>query len=104
MPDPHDTESPERSAEEYRGERDMDRFWATAKLSREPLKQLWYVPVLLVLVVISIPWYRVGQEDSAYFLGLPVWVWIPLACTLGLSILTTIAALKFWGDDDPGSD
>ncbi len=95
----------EDSKHEYAGERDMDRFWETARLEREPARQWWYIPLVLGLILISIPWYAARYfAAEAAFLGLPLWIWIPIACTLALSILTAIAALGFWGDGDSDSD
>ncbi len=117
-------EDPKR---EYADERDMDRFWAVARLEREPARQWWYIPFVLVLILVSIPWYaaphfvelgevQVGSflastrvdalslDLDALFLGLPVWIWIPIVCTLGLSILTSVAVLRFWRDGDSDSD
>ena len=111
-------EDPKR---EYAGERDMDHFWDVAQLKREPARQWWYIPLILVLILVSIPWFgaahtRVDGEYGsvsiqygpvnweAVHLGLPVWIWIPLVCTLGLSILTSVAILRFWRDDDSEPD
>lgn len=90
--------------DEYCDERDMDRFWEVAKLDREPFLQRWYIPAVLFLIVISIPWYRSGNETGTLIFGLPLWIWVPLVCTLGLSILTSLAILRFWKDNDPGSE
>ena len=89
---------------EYDDERDMDRFWEAAQLDREPVKQLWYVPGLILLIILSIPWYRSAGETGRVILGLPTWIWVPLACALGVSILTAFAALRFWRQDDTDSD
>lgn len=103
MADAPDTEEPTRP-EEYCDERDMDRFWEVAKLDREPFLQRWYIPSVLFLIVISIPWYRSGSETGTLILGMPLWIWVPLVCTLGLSILTSLAILRFWKDNGPGSE
>lgn len=104
MADERQSEGPERTASEYADERDMERFWQTARLTREPLKQRWYVPALILLIIVSIPWYRTSGDSEPFLFGLPAWILVPLVCALGLSILTTLAILRFWGDDDSGSD
>ena len=86
---------------EYNGERDMDRFWSVAtRLRREPAKQLWFLPALILVVVLSVPWYRTGGEIGEIVAGLPVWVWTGLACALGVSAITALGALLFWSDPD----
>ena len=92
--------SDKRSEKEYAGQRDMERFWQVVRLKREPFKQRWYVPALILLIVLSIPWYRTGGETGRMVLGLPVWIWVPLLCAVGVSILTSLAALRFWKDDE----
>ena len=93
-------EDPKR---EYADERDMDRFWETARLEREPARQWWYIPLILGLILISIPWSGLLPSERIV-MGLPVWIWIPLGSTLGLSILTAFAILRFWADGDSDSD
>jgi hypothetical protein len=91
----------EKSETEYNDERDMDRFWAVAdSLRKEPLRQKWFLPLLLVCITISIPWYRASGESGAIIAGLPTWVWTSLACAAGISILTAIGTLLFWKDSD----
>lgn len=89
---------------EYDGERDMDRFWQVAKLHREPVKQKWFIPILLLLIVISIPWYRAGGEIGSVVLGLPTWIWMSLLCSLGVSILIAVGAMRFWVNDPDDED
>lgn len=90
---------------EYDGERDMDRFWSVAgKLRREPAKQLWFLPALILVVVFSVPWYRTGGEIGEVIAGLPVWVWTGLACALGVSVITAVGALVFWRDEESESE
>lgn len=96
-------ESPPRSTPhrpEYADERDMQRFWQEVAPKREPLKQRWYIPGLLVFVVLSIPWYFPAGHLGRVIGGLPLWVWIAVGCTFGVSCLTASATLWFWSDDD----
>lgn len=85
---------------EYAGEQNLEEFWEAAPLEREPAKQRWYLPSLLVLIVLSVPWYRHAGTMGALILGMPVWIWTSLACTAGVSTLTALAALRFWRDRD----
>ena len=85
---------------EYDGERDMDAFWAAAKPESEPARRRWYVPAAVVLVALSVPWYRATGGLGELLLGLPGWVWVSLLCTAGMSTLTAIGILRFWRDRD----
>lgn len=89
-----------RRAEEYSDERDMARFWEEAAPSREPSRWRWYIPSLVVLLILSVPWYFAEGHMGRVVGGLPVWVWITLGCTTGMASLTAWAALRHWGDDD----
>ncbi|MFP6582886.1 MAG: hypothetical protein VCD00_10065 [Candidatus Hydrogenedentota bacterium] len=96
-----DETSQKSKSEEYDGERDMDRFWTVAtRLKKEPVKQRWFLPLLLIVIVISIPWYRSSGEIGNIVGGLPTWVWTGLICALGVSIITAVGTLAFWKDDD----
>jgi len=90
----------ERTAQEYDNERDLDRFWAVAKPKVEPAKQRWYVPSVLLLVVLSVPWYRETGSMGELVWGLPTWVWTSLGCSLGVAVLTAVGALRYWKDDE----
>lgn len=95
------SEPDEKSKTEYNDERDMDRFWAVAStLSKEPLRQKWFLPALIACIVLSIPWYRTPGESGSIIAGLPVWIWISLACAAGVSLITAIGVLVFWKDSD----
>ncbi len=93
-------DSQTKPTSEYHGEQDREAFWETARLEREPAKQRWYLPSLLLLIVLSIPWYREAGSMGTLVLGMPVWIWTSLACTAGVSLLTAVAALRFWRDRD----
>ncbi len=85
---------------EYDGERDMDAFWAAAMPESEPARRRWYVPAAVVLVALSVPWYRAPGVLGELHFGLPAWVWVSLLCTAGMSTLTAIGILRFWRDKD----
>ena len=83
---------------EYNGERDMERFWEANQLESEPVKQKWFIPILVLLILISVPWYREAGEMGNMIGGLPGWVWTSLICSLGVSVLTAVGVLVFWKD------
>ena len=91
---------PVRTGREYNDERDMEAFWAAAAPEREPIKQRWYIPGLLVCIVLSIPWYYEPHHLGRVVLGLPVWVWVSLGCSIACGALTALAALRFWSDGE----
>lgn len=92
---------PKKVGAEYNDERDMDRFWSVANnLKEEPLRQKWFLPILVYWIVLSIPWYRTAGESGSIVGGLPVWIWVSLGCALGVSIVTAVGILLFWKDSD----
>jgi hypothetical protein len=86
---------------EYDDERDLEAFWAEVRPRREPMQQRWFLPLIVVLLALSIPWYRKSGEIGAIVLGLPVWVWVALACSALVAATTALMAFRFWDDDDP---
>ena len=84
---------------EYDGERDMARFWDAARVPVEPSKQRWYVPLTIILVVFSVPWYYEAGHMGKIVAGFPIWIWTALLCSLGVACLTALAILRFWKDD-----
>lgn len=89
------------SPAEYQGGRDMDLFWAEVKPKREPMERWWYLPTVLAIVVLSVPWYWETGTVGKIIGGLPVWVWITVVCSLAISSLTAWVALRHWDDDEP---
>lgn len=92
--------SPPEERQEYNDERDMDAFWNALSLRSEPFKQRWYVPAILLLIIVSIPWYRPAGFMGTVIAGLPTWVWVTLLCSVLLAILTAVAIVRYWQDDD----
>ena len=86
---------------EYAGERDMDLFWKTAAPRREPIQKRWFIPVVLLILAISVPWYWKSGETGPMILGLPAWIWITVVCASVLACVTAVMALRYWDDDDP---
>ena len=48
---------------------------------------------ILVLYVISIPWYRSSDAEPGLLLGLPDWVGVALICYVGVALLNSVAWL-----------
>lgn len=85
---------------EYNSERDMEVFWSEIRPKREPMQQVWFLPVILLLIAISIPWYRKSGEIGAVVWGLPLWIWVTLICSAALAGVTAVMSLFFWDDDE----
>ena len=88
---------------EYHNQRDMEEFWAEIRPRREPMQKRWFLPAILVLVVLSVPWYREAGETGKIIGGLPLWIWTTIGCSFVIACLTAWMALRFWDDDEPGS-
>ena len=96
--------SPERRAEpalpEYHDEAASEEFWSTIRPRREPLGWRPFVPSVLVLLALNVPWWLPDRLGSSIVLGLPLFVWTALATSLALAVVTAWAALRHWDDDD----
>jgi hypothetical protein len=46
-----------------------------------------------LLFAISIPWYRDSEVEPSLILGFPDWVFVSLACYLGVAVLNAAAWL-----------
>jgi hypothetical protein len=89
-----------RSGGEYDSERDIEAFWAEIKPRREPMQQIWFLPLILLLLAVSIPWYRKPGEIGAIVAGLPVWVWVALIASALVAAVTAVMSIFFWDDDE----
>ncbi|MDD9945052.1 MAG: hypothetical protein OXU20_28675 [Myxococcales bacterium] len=90
--------------EEHQGDVERsDAFWQAAEPAREPARTRYYVPVVLVLTVASIPFYWSGAGEGIRVLGLPAWVWMAVACSAGISLTTAWGAFRDFGNGDPGA-
>ena len=90
---------PQRRVGEYDGDRDEDRFWREIRPRREPVGRRWFLPAVLLLLALSVPWYSVGSWYERSLAGLPLWLWTALACSAGVALLTACAVLTLWEDD-----
>lgn len=87
---------------EYASERDMERFWAEIGPRSEPTGRWWYLPLIALILVVSVPWYLPEGYTGAIVGGFPVWVWITLVCSVAVSVTTAVGALFLWDDDEVG--
>ena len=95
---------PQKRLGEYDGDRDEEHFWREIRPQREPIGRRWFLPAVLLLLALSIPWYSVGSWYERSLAGLPLWLWTALACSAGVALLTACAVLMLWDDDavEPG--
>jgi hypothetical protein len=91
---------------EYSDERDMDAFWDAVKPPQEPLQRRWFLPLVVLLILASVPWYRPTGLVGHIYGGLPLWIWVTLGCSLLIAVLTCYVTLRSWRDDDdpPSTD
>ncbi len=85
---------------EYDNQRDMDLFWKEVKPQREPIQQWWYVPLVVLIAVISVPWYWKQGVTGKIIAGLPLWIWVTILCSAAISVITATMALRHWDDED----
>ncbi len=86
-------------------ERDQDAFWEAIRPADEPLRHRWFLPVVVLILVVSVPWYLPPSVGGRLAAGLPVWTWITIVCGLFLAAVTAFASLRLWRDagDDGGN-
>lgn len=77
-----------------------DDFWSDLAPDAEPLNRSWFLPAVVLLLLLSVPWYLPPTLSGKLWLGLPVYVWTTLACSAGLAALTSASALTAWRDRD----
>ncbi len=77
----------------------MELFWSSITPRDEPVRRRWFLPVVALLILISVPWYLPQGFVGGLPGGLPLWVWVTLACSVALSCLTCWMAIKVWRDD-----
>jgi hypothetical protein len=85
---------------EYADERDDPGLWAVACPEREPATTVWFLPTVLVLLGLGTPWHAAFGWSVATWVGLPAWVWISVGSAGALSIVTAVAAIRFWSDPE----
>lgn len=90
----------QKGSGEYADERDEEALWSVVRPEREPASTSWFLPTVLGLLVVGTPWHATLGWTESLVGGLPVWVWISLACGVGISTITAIAALTAWRDPE----
>ncbi|HVS12544.1 MAG TPA: hypothetical protein VMV46_01375 [Thermoanaerobaculia bacterium] len=85
---------------EYGDERDDESLWEAIRPASEPSATRWFLPAVLLLLTVGTPWHATLGWSTAMWNGLPLWVWISLACGAGLSGVTAVAAVCAWRDPD----
>ncbi len=86
---------------DYSDERDPDVFWAAVRPADEPMRHRWFLPAVVVILIVSVPWYLPSSVGDRLALGLPIWTWVTIVCGLALAVVTAFASLRLWRD---GSD
>ena len=86
---------------DYSDERDPDVFWAAVRPADEPMRHRWFLPAVVVILIVSVPWYLPSSVGDRLALGLPIWTWVTIVCGLFLAAVTAFASLRLWRD---GSD
>ncbi|MBW2315833.1 MAG: hypothetical protein JRH10_16805 [Deltaproteobacteria bacterium] len=54
----------------------------------------WLLAGVVLLYVISIPWYRSPDSSVEIWFGLPDWVAVALGCYVGAAILNALAWMR----------
>lgn len=69
-----------------------------AKIMRkkEPIKHKKIWIVLVILYVLSVPWYLPKGTYTPIIFGIPYWGWIVLGVSLAISITLTYVIKKYW--------
>jgi hypothetical protein len=55
--------------------------------------RLVLIAIIVILYLVSVPWYRTAGEAPAVWLGLPDWVAVALGCYLAAAALNAVAWL-----------
>ena len=91
---------------DYSDERDPDVFWAAVRPADEPMRHRWFLPAVVAILIVSVPWYLPSSVGDRLALGLPIWTWVTIVCGLFLAAVTAFASLRLWrdGSDAAGSE
>ena len=72
---------------------------------RDPLQlpdvppRLWIGGVYVVLFLLSVPWYLPESDPVPIWLGLPYWVVISIASSVGVALFTALIVTRCWPVD-----
>lgn len=89
-----------RRPDEYEDSLDSESLWAEIRPRREPMQKAWFLPLILILLALSVPWYRKTGEIGTIVAGLPLWIWVSLLCSALVSLVTAVMAIFYWDDDE----
>ena len=87
---------------DYGDERDQDAFWEAIRPADEPLRHRWFLPAVVLILAVSVPWYLPPSVGGRLAGGLPVWTWITIGCGFCLAVVTAFASLRLWRDGGDG--
>lgn len=90
------------TTDEYSDQQDEAALWSAIEPRGEPVRTRWYLPSVLLLLVIGTPWYLPHAIADRLVAGLPVWTLISLATAVGLSCVVAVASLVAWRDTEQG--
>ncbi|MEB3806545.1 MAG: hypothetical protein GSR73_03415 [Desulfurococcales archaeon] len=68
---------------------------------KEPSRYPWVFILLLVITILTIPWYTQGPEYSKLYLSIPLWVWVVLFWTIVLAVSIMAVAHYLWNLEPP---
>ncbi len=88
---------------DYGDERDQDAFWEAIRPADEPLRHRWFLPAVVLILAVSVPWYLPDSVGGRLAAGLPVWTWITIGCGFALAVVTAFASLRLWRDGGSGA-
>ncbi len=74
---------------------------AMVALEDEPIRHVWVWFVYVGLFAISIPWYFPAGDYPSIWFGLPSWVVISFAATVGVALFTVFVIRNYWSAGDP---
>lgn len=63
---------------------------------KEPVKHFKIWVILLILYVLSVPWYLPKGTYLPIVFGIPYWAWIVLGVSLAISITLTYVIKHYW--------
>ena len=61
--------------------------------------RLWIGGVYVVLFLLSVPWYLPEIDPVPIWMGLPYWVVISIASSLGVALFTAVVVTRCWPVD-----
>ncbi len=87
---------------EYADARDTDVFWSVIRPADEPIRHRWFLPTVVVILTLSVPWYLPPETGDRLVGGLPLWTWITVVCGAALAVVTAWASLRLWRNEPDG--